>query len=410
MALDPRILLAGRPPDVGQTFSNILSNFSEIDRQSENRANRPIRTELLEANTSQAQANLEQTRTENRASSLASGASEILDDLKSGRFDRVRATLINRKSGIDQEGLVPSNDTDEALAMLDTPEGQAELLELSQSAVDHGIRTGTLKGANKGLASAVSVALPGGGSRQIRPDGSTVVTNRLGEVVEGQERIDLLESSAAFELDQKQKGANIEVQKARDIGMANLRATRASDITREMSKRGRDAARAEGKLNEALALVNKAEQGFGANVKLQAAKLFPGIDVQDEAVLDQAFKQLAMIELQAFSGPTTDFEFGVSQDIAGSLGDGKSANLARVNSLKRANWFNAREADQFRRFVKGGGDPDVFKFNFGETITTKGGRQWNMKQLRDTAASKHVTIEQIIDHLNGKIDLNKDNK
>ena len=68
--------------------------------------------------------------------------------------------------------------------------------------------------------------------------------------------------------------------------------------------------------------------------------------------------------MQQFKGPTTDFEFGVTESIAGSLGQSQAANVARIKSLDRARFFNEQEFKQFEKHTKAGGDPDSFSFNF----------------------------------------------
>ena len=104
--------------------------------------------------------------------------------------------------------------------------------------------------------------------------------------------------------------------------------------------------------------------------------------------------------MQKFKGPTTDFEFSVTEDIAGSLGSGASANIARLASLERANWFADRESQQFNDHIKGGHDPDEFFFNFNELVTPKkGGKSYSLQSLQDTAVSNHISINEVIKRL-----------
>ena len=129
------------------------------------------------------------------------------------------------------------------------------------------------------------------------------------------------------------------------------------------------------------------------------SKLFPGIDVSNEAALSQSLTNLALDELQKFKGPTTDFEFGKTEEIAGTLGDSKTANRAKIASLRRANWFNQREAKQFQSHVKNGGDPDSFGFNFGEPMKTKRG-VFTLKDIQDTAVANNISIDEALKRLN----------
>lgn len=49
MALDPRIALAVKVPDVGSIFSNVLTNLGEFQRQSQSAELQPLRNQLLQA-------------------------------------------------------------------------------------------------------------------------------------------------------------------------------------------------------------------------------------------------------------------------------------------------------------------------------------------------------------------------
>jgi hypothetical protein len=153
------------------------------------------------------------------------------------------------------------------------------------------------------------------------------------------------------------------------------------------------------RLTEAFKLAQKADQGIVGAGRLQLSKLLPNIDVSDSAALDSALTTLALDELQKFKGPTTDFEFGVTQSIAGELIGSQAANLARIAALQRNNWFLGREAEQFNDWVNNGGDPDQFAFNFTEVQPTKKG-DFTLKQIQDTAVDNNMSIEQVLEALN----------
>ena len=136
-----------------------------------------------------------------------------------------------------------------------------------------------------------------------------------------------------------------------------------------------------------------------ANVKTALARLLPGVDVSDEGALDSVLKRLALEQLQQFKGPTTNFEFNVTQQIVGKLGDPRSANVARLKSLSRNNWFMQRELEQYNNFVKEGGDPDQFSFSFDEKIKTNGG-EVSLKNLQDVAVNNNMTIDEVLARLN----------
>jgi len=189
------------------------------------------------------------------------------------------------------------------------------------------------------------------------------------------------------------------VAEAQQIANVKFTEKRRDAITSELSEKNRTASRSVVAVNAALKLTEKASQGLTGSVKLQLAKIFPGIDVADEGGLESAFTQLALVQLQNFKGPTTDFEFNKAQSVGGDLGDAKSANQARLNGLKRAAWFVKREFKQFREFTGKGGDPDGFAFDFSEKVQTGKGLI-SLEDLQDTAAENNLTIEQTLKRLN----------
>jgi len=189
------------------------------------------------------------------------------------------------------------------------------------------------------------------------------------------------------------------VGEAQQIANVKFTEKRRDVLTSELANANRIASRSVVSINAALKLSERASQGVTGPLKLQLAKIFPDIDVGDEGALQSAFTQLALVQLQSFKGPTTDFEFSKAQSVGGDLGDPKSANIARLTGLKRAAWFVKREFKQFRDFTKTGGEPDDFAFNFNESIQTKRGLV-TLEDLQDTAAELNITIEEAIKRLN----------
>lgn len=197
----------------------------------------------------------------------------------------------------------------------------------------------------------------------------------------------------------KQAEADISVAATEKKEIIKQRVARSSKIKTELSERNRNAARSSRMLRQALVLSQQASQGLSGSAKLKLSRLIPGIDATDEAALDATLKQLALEQLQQFKGPTTDFEFAVTQAIAGSLGESKESNVARIKSLDRARFFNEREFKQFEQHTKDGGDPDNFRFNFNEIVKTKKG-PFSLQDIQDTAVQNNLTIEETIKRLN----------
>lgn len=153
MALNPNILLSQRAPDVGKTFSSILNNIQGIDNIKENRKNAPIKNELLQAQTSEAQASAEETRQTNRITSISKGALELMPVIDGGNVDQVRSALYARSRQLEADGL-PANDTQEAIDMLDQEGGLEQLKGITQNAIDVGRQFGVLEAPNKGQTSS----------------------------------------------------------------------------------------------------------------------------------------------------------------------------------------------------------------------------------------------------------------
>jgi hypothetical protein len=180
------------------------------------------------------------------------------------------------------------------------------------------------------------------------------------------------------------------------------RATAAGQFISNLAKTNQDAARNNIRLTEAMQLAQQADQGLTGFAKLQLSKL-PGmanIDIADGAALDSALKSIALDQLQKFKGPTTDFEFGVVQDISGDLLGSARANQARIASLQRASWFQREEFEQAKQFMNAGGDPNDFAFNFEAPIQTKKFGSITLRDLQETAVAYNMGIEEALELMN----------
>lgn len=240
--------------------------------------------------------------------------------------------------------------------------------------------------------SARSTILEGGLVQQTDNRGNIFVTTAAGEVLTGQDAQDAVDAAEEAETARKTR----EIQEG---AQARTKATRTSEIKQEFSTRRRDAARSQIGLNQAMQVVDKATQGVAGASKLALARLLPGIDVTNEAILDTTLTSLSLDQLQRFKGPTTDFEFRVTESISGAIGDPRSANKARINSLSRNNWFMNRESEQFNKWIADNKDPDEFAFNFGERIKTNKG-EFSLRDLQDTAIAKRMDIDEVLRELN----------
>lgn len=385
LAGNANIPLAGRVPSVSGIFGNTLLDLQRGQRIAETNEQRPLRNRLLEAQVGQGENVESQQREQARVDSIVQGARELLPILETGNVDLARSNLIQRKQRLVSQGL-PTNDTDEALAAIDQPGGFEQLKQITQAA----IQLGQPGRAPVAVRSSAPIIDPETGQLSIPTfDPNTQKTALVpleGAVQETPEQ--RREAEATSKIDIALKSAT-----------AKAKVARTSAIKKELSTRNRDAAREQVRLNQALKVASTADQGITGAVALQLAKLVPGIDVTNEALLDQTLGQLTIDQLQKFKGPTTDFEFSKAQQTVGAVGDSKTANIARLKSLQRANWFNRREFEQFKRHSGSGGDPDSFSFNFGEPVKTKKG-VFTLRDIQDTAVQNNLSIEETIKQLN----------
>lgn len=254
----------------------------------------------------------------------------------------------------------------------------------------------------QGLASAKTEILDDGTAIQALPSGEVVVRNPAGEVVAGQERINALRQARQAGLTTQERESDIAVKRARRVAAATGREQRIRERRKEFADKSTEASRGQRKVQQALQAASKATQGIAGTAKMQLARLFPGIDVTNEAQLDQASLDLALSELQRIKGPTTDFELEKMQEITGQVGDPKTANIARLKGLQRNNWFIRRQADAFKDYIKGGGDPDDFTgLDLNERIAIKGGQKdISLADLSKTAIANNMTIEETLKALN----------
>jgi hypothetical protein len=412
MAIDPRISLAAQPIDLANLFAKNQANELGRAEITQQREQAPFRNRLLELQTGLAEAQQPgqlqvaqeaaspiaqlNRRDKARLQSVAQAAQELSPLLEANDFAGARSQLIARKARLVKLNL-PTETTDESLELLS---GNPDLLrQRTAQAITLGQQAGFLKGARtastKAFAPIVDPATGELGIPTFDP-----ATGQAGfQQVPGAPVQQTSAQKREAEIKERLKISEIAVTETERKAVITQRVKRSSAIKKELSERNRSAARSGRTLRQALTLAQKANQGFTGAAKLQLSRLLPGVDASNEAALDATLRTLALEQLQQFKGPTTDFEFGVTESISGSLGQSQSANIARIKSLDRARFFNEREFKQFDDHVKSGGDPDSFSFNFGEPVKTKKG-VFTLQDIQDTAVQNNLTIEETIKRLN----------
>ena len=298
----------------------------------------------------------------------------------------LRQEFLQRR--VDEIDLRPDGDSSHTRAIMALPFEQQNIE--FQDAIN---QVSDLSGSGSNIQS--SQFIPGVGFATVDKSGTggLVPIEGVGETASEKRAADMARTAGTA-----QAQSDIAVQETEKKEVIKQRVARASKIKGELGDRNRSAARSGRLISEALTFAENASQGLSGAGKLKLSKLLPGIDAGDEAGLDSALKQLALEQLQNFKGPTTDFEFGVTENIVGGVGNSKESNRARLKSLQRATWFNQREFDQFRKHTAKGGDADSFSFNFGEPIDTKKG-VFTLQQLQDTAVQNNISIDDVLKRL-----------
>ena len=408
MALDPRISLAAQGPDISNLFTNFRDSMERTKAIDRNDAAAPFEQQLLEQRAALGKQQATDDRSQRRLSNLYQTGQQLKPFLDRGDTQGAQNFMLNNISRL--QGRVKAGED------IDITESMETLQKLQQGDVQgvmgdiaavNGLFNQQSGRGQTALKSNAPITDPVTGQVSTpvfnKQTGETTLVPIEGAIQETQAQI------SDREFRSEQRSADLDVDTTRRKEAVKKTAKRTSDLKKEFSDRRRLAARSTRKIKEAQKLSEKASQGLVGASKVQLGRVFPGIDVGSETALTGALKSLALDELQKFTGPTTDFEFRVTEDIAGSLGDGASANKARLASLERANWFISRESQQFNDHIKAGHDPDAFFFNFNETGLTKRindpitGKEkvlsYSLQDLQDTAVFNNISIDEVMKRL-----------
>lgn len=405
MAIDARISMMGQMPQISKALNMFESTLSQVQnrnlqqQQADQQAElQPFRQQLVEQQVTQGQQQLDQGRQQQKLNNLHIIGQRLKPLLESNDIQGAQRFLLNNMSDI-QTRIEAGED-------LDINESMETLSKL---------QSGDVQGVLSDI-STISNMVGGAGQKQFALQSNAPITDpNTGQVstpvfdpATGETKLvpiqgaikETPEQQSEREFTSAKKLSELSLSEAKAKETIKARVSRTSTLKKEFSERRRLAARSTRKVKEAQKLAESATQGLVGSGKLALSRVFPGIDARDEGALSGAFKGLALDELQKFKGPTTDFEFAVTEDIAGSLGSGAGANKARLASLERANWFADRESQQFNNHVKGGHDPDEFFFNFNELVTPKkGGKSYSLQSLQDTAVANHISVDEVIKRL-----------
>lgn len=400
--IDPRIALGVQVPNVSNMFENFLTNVQNREVQDqkmkESAAMLPISLKQGQQAVDMNEQTLTSNRDAQRLQNLYQTGQRLKPFLANNDIQGATKFMLDNISGLQSRIEAGENlDLTESMQTLQNlQQGNAQQVISDINAIENIATKGS---ANKQYSAKSFAPIMNEDTGQMSTPVFDPNTQSMSLVpidgAFGETKSDA--SEREYKAAQQEAALDIKTTEAKE--RVKSRVARASQITSEIGDRNRSAARSQRPLKQALKLASKATQGFSGAAKLQLSKLLPGIDATNEAMLDATLKQLALEQLQQFKGPTTDFEFGVTQSIAGDLGNSAEANAARIKSLDRNNWFNQREFNQFQKHIGNGGDPDAFSFNFGEPVKTKKG-VFTLQDIQDTAVENNLTIEETLKRLN----------
>lgn len=400
--IDHRINLTAQVPSVKSAidiYNNTLLTNEKLKASKQQRQHSdellPLQKTLLGERAQQAQANTGLLGTQNEVSQGK------LEDIEKNRkianlAEYMQTDLAPVLQGGNVQEITGSIITAAQNGILDEDDGERLLQQ---------VNSGDMQGVQRSIEAATGYAkqrglLGGGGSTKSYAPITDPNTGQMSiptyNAQTGEVELKPIEGAIAQTPQQRIDNEVSQTQRKERIKKTEART---SEIKKELSTRNRSAARSVRTIRQALTLSQNASQGLSGAAKLQLSRLIPGIDSSDEGALDSVLKQLALEQLQNFKGPTTDFEFGVTESIVGGLGQSKESNIARLKSLDRNNWFMNREFAQFKKHMRSGADPDEFRFNFNEEITTRKGT-FTLQDIQDTAVHETLSIEEVLEKLN----------
>jgi len=94
MALDPRIPLQARGPDIGGAISQGLQGARNLQLLQQTARQGPLRNQLLESQAESAQQQVAKQREQARLTSVITGAAELGPALATGNIDTVKKPIV----------------------------------------------------------------------------------------------------------------------------------------------------------------------------------------------------------------------------------------------------------------------------------------------------------------------------
>jgi len=299
--VDPRLLFGSDTSSIGQTFQNLLGNVQQF----QNLQDAPLRRQLLQSQVEQQQVASDLARFE----SVAQGATEILPDLESDNPEAALQKLQLRRERLIQQGR-PTQDTDQAIQMLSTPEGQLQLTEDARNVVNRATQQGLLG--------------------RTQPQLTAEQRNRqeLLRIAEDQQASDVQRRAALIELGIEPRAVGSALQTISETGQAEQIAE-TSEIIKQREEFGKKtgASRAKsidtgferiGKIDQNIRNIDRAIGAIdrGASTGVIESRFFPNIRAATRE-LNQVRNELALDVIGSVTfGALSEGELRLAQDTA----------------------------------------------------------------------------------------------
>lgn len=141
MAVNSDILFRSNMPDVNQQFNNALTTIGKMRDLKRAQELAPLQQQLMQQRVDSGQQSQQQEALKARAESVIQGAMEILPDLRADNSAAALDKLIRRREFlVSQE--IDTSDTDAAIAMMQTPEGQIQLTNDAENLIAQAQQSG----------------------------------------------------------------------------------------------------------------------------------------------------------------------------------------------------------------------------------------------------------------------------
>ena len=358
MALNPSIPMSVQVPDVGGAINNAMLNAQRIQGMRQSEQEQPFRNQMLEAQAQGAQQTVDSNREQQRIQSLVFGAAELAPKIEqakaTGNLDMVKTALFDRKDQLRAQGITDTTETDQAIMMLDQPDGLQQLESASSNLINFGFQTGILKRqGGDGTASSRDFAQFQQLQERARQTGDQRDINAVKQF--GVQAGFLPGERAETEIDKAtriaQARADVEAQTAPSIA-ADIEGAKITGAAEAKAKSAPLIAKTESFINREVKLAEKAaaERGDVITDLSRAEAALPGLT----QVVDK-LRELAPIATSTFGGRVFDtavkeLGFGATKGATASAKFGAMVNNQVLPLLKPTFGaaFTVQEGDALR--------------------------------------------------------------